>query len=450
LLFEKRLEIRGLGLRDTKELDAPPNLAPRIAPLPSPLVSDVSRFAFPRARRHLDRAEPTPELESLRAYLAFAQEQARPSFRITDLLDDELEMILGKVAAKLRSPKQLMALSTLSRRFRKLVRQPAVWRELDVSQHRAFVTDSLLLRQIVRNDGAFAGLRRLNLGGCTRVTDAAIRRVLSICGKTLTHVYLEGCSLLTTELVRYASTACPHLEVLDLTACASVDTLEVLRLSDEEWPRLRELELMDTARLFGRVPQQKFVELHEMLSERRERFAEEARKKRAAAERAAEDERAFGRGSSDVLGGANPNAAGHSAEGHSADANAAVSPVAADPSSSEETEAEGGVLACRRGPALCLDELCEYVGECHKRLSAWNEGHQVAACDHAMVAQGAMSEHTYVLNMLPDCGHVICVECEQKSRVNMTRPHGADHYVYPCPVCAQDMPDPGGFTITLQ
>ena len=74
---------------------------------------------------------------------------------------------------------------------------------------------------------------------------------------------------------------------------------------------------------------------------------------------------------------------------------------------------------------------------------------QVAACDHAMVAQGAMSEHNYVLNMLPDCGHVICVECEQKSRVNMTRPHGADHYVYPCPVCAQDMPEPGGFTITL-
>jgi hypothetical protein len=106
-------------------------------------------------------------------------------------------------------------------------------------------------------------------------------------------------------------------------------------------------------------------------------------------------------------------------------------------------------VACRRGPALCLDELCEYVNECHGRLAAWGEGHQVAACDHAMVAQGAMSEHNYVLNMLPDCGHVICVECEQKSRVNMTRPHGADHYVYPCPVCAQDMPEPGGFTITL-
>jgi hypothetical protein len=96
-----------------------------------------------------------------------------------------------------------------------------------------------------------------------------------------------------------------------------------------------------------------------------------------------------------------------------------------------------------------MHELCEYVNEVHGRLAAWGEGQQVAACDHAMVAQGAMSEHNYVLNMLPDCGHVICVECEQKSRVNMTRPHGADHYVYPCPVCAQDMPEPGGFTITL-
>jgi hypothetical protein len=349
-----------------------------------------------------------------------------------------------------------MALSALSRRFRRLVRQPAVWRELDVSQHRAYMTDSLLLRQIVRNDGAFSLLRRVNFNGCTRVTDAAIRKVLALSGKTLTHLYLEGCALLTTELVRYAATACPNLQVLDLTACASVDTLEVLRLSDEDWPKMRELELMDTGALAGRVPQETFERLHAALAERRERHKEQKKAEEEAAERAAADAFLPFGGDAEGTGAATTraNAASDDAAPENASAAATNAPAAAAPASgSDAAEAspseESALVACRRGPALCLDELCEYVNECHGRLAAWGEGHQVAACDHAMVAQGAMSEHNYVLNMLPDCGHVICVECEQKSRVNMTRPHGADHYVYPCPVCAQDMPEPGGFTITL-
>jgi len=369
------------------------------------------------------------------------------------LLDDELEVILGKVATKLRSPKQLMALSALSRRFRRLVRQPAVWRELDVSQHRAYMTDSLLLRQIVRNDGAFSLLRRVNFGGCTRVTDAAIRKVLALSGKTLTHLYLEGCALLTTELARYAATACPNLEVLDLTACASVDTLEVLRLSDEDWPKMRELELMDTGALAGRTPQETFERLRAALAARRERFAEQKKAEAEAAERAAEEFLPFGGAVGDRVGASDAANAPSSDAGPAGDAPgtapAAAATGAPEGSGAAEPEAEATLLACRRGPALCMDELCEYVNEVHGRLAAWGEGQQVAACDHAMVAQGAMSEHNYVLNMLPDCGHVICVECEQKSRVNMTRPHGADHYVYPCPVCAQDMPEPGGFTITL-
>lgn len=349
-----------------------------------------------------------------------------------------------------------MALSALSRRFRRLVRQPAVWRELDVSSHRAYMTDSLLLRQIVRNDGAFSLLRRVNFNGCTRVTDAAIRKVLALSGKTLTHLYLEGCALLTTELVRYAATACPNLQVLDLTACASVDTLEVLRLSDEDWPKMRELELMDTGALAGRVPQETFERLHFALAERRERHKEQKKAEEEAAERAAAD--AFLPFGGDAEGTGAATTRSHAASDDAAPENASAAATnapaaAAQTSGSDAAEAspseESALVACRRGPALCLDELCEYVNECHGRLAAWGEGHQVAACDHAMVAQGAMSEHNYVLNMLPDCGHVICVECEQKSRVNMTRPHGADHYVYPCPVCAQDMPEPGGFTITL-
>ena len=64
--------------------------------------------------------------------------------------------------------------------------------------------------------------------------------------------------------------------------------------------------------------------------------------------------------------------------------------------------------------------------------------------------QGAMEEHPYSLNLLPGCGHVLCADCEQKSRVNMVRRQADGEYVYPCPLCGHDMPNPGGFMITLQ
>ena len=254
--------------------------------------------------------------------------------------------------------------------------------------------------------------------------------------------------------MRYAATACPNLEVLDLTACASVDTLEVLRLSDEDWPKMRELELMDTGALAGRTPQETFERLHTALAARRERFAEQKKAEAEAAERAAEEFLPFGGAvGTSALDAANAPSGDAGPAGDAAGTapapRGAAAPRRAPGRLRRRRAGGGGAARRRRGPALCMDELCEYVNEVHGRLAAWGEGQQVAACDQAMVAQGAMSEHNYVLNMLPDCGHVICVECEQKSRVNMTRPHGADHYVYPCPVCAQDMPEPGGFTITL-
>lgn len=334
-----------------------------------------------------------------------------------------------------------MALSTLSRRFRKLVRQPAVWRDLDLSQHRQYMTDSLLLRQIVRNDGAFSNLRRANFNGCTRVTDTAIRRVLSISGKTLTHLSLEGCALVTTDLVRYASTACPNLQVLDLTECANVDTVQVLRLADEEWPRLRELHLMDTKALSGRVPQVEFEELQRALTERKQRYVQELKDEEERKERLNADALAFGTGTNVLSTAPAPSGIANMSWQQVPGVNLT------DPDDPSQQQMHH--VACRCGSPLILDDLCEFVESCTSHLQQWTSGLQVAACDHAMVAQGTMQEHNYALNMLPDCGHVICVECEQKSRVNMTRPHGQEHYVYPCPVCAQDMPDPGGFTITL-
>ena len=36
------------------------------------------------------------------------------------------------------------------------------------------------------------------------------------------------------------------------------------------------------------------------------------------------------------------------------------------------------------------------------------------------------------------------------SPYSSVRRHGDNEYVYPCPLCSNDMPNPGGFEITLQ
>lgn len=102
--------------------------------------------------------------------------------------------------------------------------------------------------------------------------------------------------------------------------------------------------------------------------------------------------------------------------------------------------------------SISLGEMPEYVATCRSRVENWYEGLPMAACDHAVVAQGENNGGP-VLNLLPNCGHVLCVECEQKARSGMVRRHGDNEYVYPCPqhhACGEYMPCPGGFEITLQ
>ena len=135
----------------------------------------------PILRRRLERLEPSPTLESLRAYVGFALEKANPAPGFDNLLDDELQLILGKVALAANSPKQVLALAAVCKRFKKLIRHPAVWRRLDMSPHAAFLTDRLLLG-MMKDDSAFALLRRVDLGGCTRVTDKAVCELLNVCG----------------------------------------------------------------------------------------------------------------------------------------------------------------------------------------------------------------------------------------------------------------------------
>ena len=362
------------------------------------------------------------------------------------------------MALAANSPKQVLALAAVCKRFKKLIRHPAVWRRLDMSPHAAFLTDRLLLG-MMKDDGAFALLRRVDLGGCTRVTDKAVCELLNVCGGTLETLILRGCTLIHTSTVAHAAATCPRLRTLDLTGCVSVDSLEALRLSDAHWPEMEELRLMGTSRLAGRVPQDQFAEFTAEVEARRERLV--------AAEAEAEIKRAARIGMVLAAPGYSPEVRDEMVrqimnEG-TADAADAV-PVAASPEDANASEGdsemvveeaarskEGAVACgCKRRGGVGLGEVPEFVVACKRRLQAWNEGHPVAACDHAMVMQGAMEEHPYSLNLLPGCGHVLCADCEQKSRVNMVRRQADGEYVYPCPLCGHDMPNPGGFMITLQ
>ena len=60
---------------------------------------------FPFPHRRLDKLESNPELDSLRSYIAFALEKAScQQVKLCDLLDDELQLILSRVAEASGSP----------------------------------------------------------------------------------------------------------------------------------------------------------------------------------------------------------------------------------------------------------------------------------------------------------------------------------------------------------
>ena len=341
-------------------------------------------------------------------------------------------------------------MSTVSKRFAKLVRQPAVWRDLDVSSHASFLTDRVL-NSIVRDDGAFGMLRSVSLAGCTRVTETAIVKLLNACGNSLERLDLSGCTLVKTSTIEHAARTCTNLTLLDLTGCAHVDTLDALKMTDTFWPKLEEVRLVGTSRLSGRVCQTEFDALADEIASRWNRWREARREGRRQALLAAEMEAdalkvklATGRepaGLAELL----------SAED---ERRRALEDLESDDAVALEEELHIDHAECDCGPAVSLEAMPALVRKCRRWVEAWQEGHPVSACDHALVMQGAMGEQAGLatLNLFPNCGHVMCEVCEQKERVNMQRrpvEGGEFEYVYPCRLCNQDMPNPGGFEITL-
>ena len=133
---------------------------------------------------------------------------------LNDINEDTLQLILRRIEAP--SPKELLALSLVNKRFRAAIRSPTVWHTLDLSRHAATMTNKVLYG-IVKDDNAFASIEVLNLSGCSQLTDLSVLKVLNKCHHTIREIDLSGCELLTLETAEYIGFHCHELERLDLT-----------------------------------------------------------------------------------------------------------------------------------------------------------------------------------------------------------------------------------------
>jgi len=191
-------------------------------------------------------------------YATFVRRKTRRVVTLNDLDEDTLQLILSKV--EIRSPKELLRLSTVSQRFRKAMRSPTVWRTLDLSLYAATMTNKILYG-IVKDDDAFASVEFLNLHGCSRLTDISVLKVLNKCQNSVRVIDLSGCELLTAETVRFIGAKCKMLQKLYLTDCKNIPTTAVFEALQNTTSKVRELRLMGTKHLAGRVDEIDFDDL---------------------------------------------------------------------------------------------------------------------------------------------------------------------------------------------
>jgi hypothetical protein len=327
--------------------------------------------------------------QSLLDYINFVRRMAFPRVTITDLNADTLQRILRELNSG--SPKQLLALSSVSKRFRETIRSPMVWHTLDLRESASTLTDKDVYG-IVRDDEAFTCLEVLNLSGCSRLTDVSVLKLLHKCFKTVREINLSECELITVETAKFIWTHCKAVQKLNLTNCKRVPTAELI--TSLKYPpvdgTLRELHISGTKHLTGRISELDF---------------------------------------GDILSAFN-----HFKRGQIFDNTA---PVFGDVEDSIEL-----IRTCwhhlqdwYHGRAITL---CDHADMVMQQVQQPSD-------------DGNVGQYPPV-TLFPECGHAMCVDCQATERRNMTFENG--HYVYPCPGCAQRtpkryMPNPGGFEVQV-
>ena len=196
-------------------------------------------------------------------YLSFVRRKSRKIVTLNDINEDTLQLILRRI--EVPSPKELLALSLVNKRFRAALRSPTVWHTLDLSRHAATITNKVLYG-IVKEDDAFASIEVLNLSGCSQLTDLSVLKVLNKCQHSVREINFSGCELLTLETAEYIGFHCDKLEKLNLTGCRRVPTTFLLQNLPIMRPNLKDLRVGGTKHLSGRVDEVDFEDLIEAVA----------------------------------------------------------------------------------------------------------------------------------------------------------------------------------------
>ena len=110
-----------------------------------------------------------PCAASLLTYARFIRRKSTAKVTLDDINEDTLHSILSRVDVE--SPRELLALSVVSKRFRDALRSSTVWHTLDLSAHGAQMTNKILYG-IIKDDDAVDGARAAMAGASDKRSGA--------------------------------------------------------------------------------------------------------------------------------------------------------------------------------------------------------------------------------------------------------------------------------------
>lgn len=323
-------------------------------------------------------------------FVKFARAKANPAAKFTTMSNDVLHLVLRRFKT-LVGVKQLVAISTVNKQMRDAVRNPMVWQTVDLSAYKTSLTDKVLY-SLVQDDDAFTCVKKLRLRDCSRLTDRSVLKVLRKCCKTVEFIDLGGCERLTQETLSFIMHECKELTALNIAGCSGMPAKFFYDNFFALPENLVKIRIDGVRGLHGRVDEDDVLALAESV---RAFTAEYESRLRGDAARINDWEARFN------------------------------APYASD---------------------VLLN--AEFIKDVSSHVARWKRG-ESAACDHAHSIQHVGTRRSDpILTLFPDCGHVSCVDCALSERRHMRVVDG--EYIYPCVMCHEPMPAPGGFEVVVR
>ena len=115
--------------------------------------------------------------------------------------------------------------------------------DLDLSAWTLVVSDACLDGIATKYSSSSLSLKKLNLHGGDKFTDAGLRRISMVC-RQLTALSLENCFQLTDSGLKSMAQSCPHLEELNLSGCMGISSTGFAVVGDFN-PQLKALQVSE-------------------------------------------------------------------------------------------------------------------------------------------------------------------------------------------------------------